>query len=71
MTLHEEATFRLSRELPCDTDEQEAPSPEPSDSTLLDKQREEAREPSMDPITDSVEFPLEKPPVKRKPTWCR
>ena len=25
----------------------------------------------MDPIRDFVEFPLEKPPVKRKPTWCQ
>jgi hypothetical protein len=25
----------------------------------------------VDPIRDSVEFPLEKPPVKRKPSWCR
>jgi hypothetical protein len=25
----------------------------------------------VDPIRDFVEFPLEKPPVKRKPTWCR
>jgi hypothetical protein len=25
----------------------------------------------VDPIRDSIEFPLEKPPVKRKPTWCR
>jgi hypothetical protein len=25
----------------------------------------------VDPIRDYVEFPLEKPPVKRKPTWCR
>jgi hypothetical protein len=24
----------------------------------------------VDPIRDSVEFPLEKPPVKRKPAWC-
>jgi hypothetical protein len=25
----------------------------------------------VDPIRDSVEFPLEKPPVKRNPAWCR
>jgi hypothetical protein len=25
----------------------------------------------VDPIRDFVEFPLEKPPIKRKPTWCR
>jgi hypothetical protein len=71
VTFHEEAAFRRSRELPCDTEEQEAPSPEPSDSPLPDEQREEAIEPSVDPIRDSVEFPLEKPPVKRKPAWCR
>jgi hypothetical protein len=71
VTFHEEATFHCSRELPCDTEEQEAPSPEPSDSPLSDEQREEAREPSVDPIRDFVEFPLEKPPVKRKPTWYR
>jgi hypothetical protein len=65
VTFHEEAAFRCSIELPCDTKEQEAPSPEPSNSPLSDEQREEAREPSMDPIRDSVEFPLEKPPVKK------
>jgi hypothetical protein len=71
MTFHEEVAFRRSRELPCDTEEQEAPSPEPSDTPLSDEQREETIEPSVDPIRDSVEFPLEKLPVKRKPTWCR
>jgi hypothetical protein len=70
VTFHEEATFRRSRELPCDIKEQEAPSSEPSDSQLSDEQREKAREPSVDPIRDSVEFPLEKPPAKRKPAWC-
>jgi hypothetical protein len=34
MTFHEEAAFHRSRELPCDTKEQEVPSPEPSDSPL-------------------------------------
>jgi hypothetical protein len=24
----------------------------------------------VDPIRDSVEFPLEKPPIKRKRAWC-
>jgi transposase InsO family protein len=71
VTFHEEATFRRSRELPCDTEEQEAPSPEPSDTPLPDEQREETIEPSVDPSRDSIEFPLEKPPVKRKPAWCR
>jgi hypothetical protein len=71
VTFHEEAAFRHSRELPCDTEEQEAPSPEPLDSPLPEERREETIEPSVDPIRDSVEFPLEKPPVKRKPAWCR
>jgi hypothetical protein len=68
VTFHEEAAFRHSRELPCDTEEQEAPSPKPSNSPLSDEQREETKEPSVDPIRDSVKFPLEKPPVKRKPS---
>jgi hypothetical protein len=25
----------------------------------------------VDPSRDSIEFPLKKPPVKRKPSWCR
>jgi hypothetical protein len=25
----------------------------------------------VDPIRNSIEFPLEKPPAKRKPAWCR
>ena len=24
----------------------------------------------MEPMRDFIEFPLEKPPAKRKPTWC-
>jgi hypothetical protein len=71
VTFHEDASFRHSTELPCDTKEHEAPSLEPSDLPLSYEQREEAREPSMDPTRDSIEFPLEKPPVKRKPAWCR
>jgi hypothetical protein len=71
VTFHEEATFHRSRELPCYTEDHEAPSPEPSYSPLSDEQREKAREPSVDPIRDSIEFPLEKPSVKRKPSWCR
>jgi hypothetical protein len=70
VTLHEEVAFRRSRELPCDTEEQEAPSSEPSDSPLPDVQREETLEPSVDPTRDTIEFPLEKPSVKRKPAWC-
>jgi hypothetical protein len=65
MTFHGNTVFFYpSRELPCDTEEQEAPS-----SELSDEQREEAREPSVDPMRNYVEFPLEKPPVKRKPAW--
>jgi hypothetical protein len=71
VTFHEEASFPRSGELPCDTEEKEAPSPEPSDSPLPDEQREEAIELSVDPIRDYVEFPLEKPHVKRNPAWCR
>jgi hypothetical protein len=70
VTFNEEETFRRSRELPCGTEEHGAPSLEPSDSPHSDEQREEAREPSVDPIRDSVEFPLQKPHVKRMPTWC-
>jgi hypothetical protein len=43
VTFHEEVAFRRSREFLCDTKEQEAPSPEPSDSPLPHEQREEAR----------------------------
>jgi hypothetical protein len=45
VTFHEEAVFRRARELPCDTEEQEAPSHEPSDSPLPDVQREETSKP--------------------------
>jgi hypothetical protein len=69
-TFHEEVSFHRSKELPCDTKEQETPSPEPSISQTSDEQREEAREPSMDPIRDSIVFLLEKSPAKRKPAWC-
>jgi hypothetical protein len=34
-------------------------------------QREETSEPSVDPTRDTIEFPLEKPLIKKKPTWCR
>jgi hypothetical protein len=37
VTFHEETTFRRARELPCDTEEHEAPSLEPLDSPLLDE----------------------------------
>jgi hypothetical protein len=45
VTFHEEAAFHRARELPCDTEEQEAPSPKPSYSPLPDVQREETSEP--------------------------
>jgi hypothetical protein len=67
---HEEYSFHHSREHPCDTEENEAPSSEPLDSQLSYEQRKEAKEPLVDPIRDSIEFPLEKPPGKRKPTCC-
>lgn len=74
MTFHEEVAFRRSRELPNDADmeEQEAPASVSPDheSTQSDEQREEAREPFVDPTGKSVEIPLEVPPVKRRPTWC-
>jgi hypothetical protein len=71
VTFHEEVVFRRSRELPCYTEEQEAPTSELLDSQLSDEQREKVKEPSVDPIRDSIEFPLEKPPIKRRPAWCR
>jgi hypothetical protein len=71
MTFHEEASFRRSIELSCDTEEHEAPSLEPSDSPLTDVQREETLETSVDLSRDTIEFPLEKLPVKRKPARCQ
>jgi hypothetical protein len=59
VTFHEEATFRRSREFPSDAEEQEAPALEHSVSEHSDEQREEARQPLMDPIRDSIEIPLE------------
>jgi hypothetical protein len=70
VTFHEEATFHRSKELPCDTEQQEAPSPEPLDTPLSDEQREDSIELSVDPSRDSIDFPLEKPLVKRKLAWC-
>jgi hypothetical protein len=64
VTFHEETTFRRARELPCDSEEQEAPS---LDSPLPDEQREETSELPVDPSRDIIEFPMEIPPVKRKP----
>jgi hypothetical protein len=71
VTFHEETAFRQAKELPCDSEEQEAPPLDPSDSPLLDEQREETSEFPMDPSRDTIEFPMEIPPTKRKPAWCR
>jgi hypothetical protein len=68
VTFHEETAFRRARDLLCDTEEQEAP---PLDSPSPDEQREETSEIEADPSRDSIEFPMELPPVKRKPAWCR
>jgi hypothetical protein len=68
---YEEAAFCHSREIPCDIEEKDTRTSEPSYSQISDEQREEAREPSMDPIRVSIEFLPEKHLVKRKPTWCR
>jgi hypothetical protein len=68
VTFHEETTFRQARDLSCDSKEQEAPS---FDSSPPDEQREETFEIVADPSRDSIEFPMELPPVKRKPAWCR
>jgi hypothetical protein len=67
VSFHEEAAFCCSIELPCDTEEKEAPSPEPPVSPLSDEKRHEAREPLVDPIMDPIEFPLEKPHIKSGP----
>jgi hypothetical protein len=67
VTFHEEAVFRRARELPCDSGEQEAPPLDSSDSPLPDEQREETSELPVDPSRDTIEFPLEIPPIKRKP----
>jgi hypothetical protein len=68
VTFHEETAFRRARDLSCDSEEQEAP---PLDSSSPDEQREETSEIVADPSRDSIEFPMELPPVKRKPAWCR
>jgi hypothetical protein len=36
-TFHEETNFRRARELPCDSEEQEAPPLDPSDTPLPDE----------------------------------
>jgi hypothetical protein len=70
VTFHEEAVFRRARELPCDSEELEAP-PLDSPDSLPDEQKEETSELPMDPSRDTIKFPMEIPPVKRKPAWCR
>jgi hypothetical protein len=71
VTFHEETTFCQARELPCDSEEQEAPPLDPSDSPLPDEQREETSEVPVDLSRDTIEFQMEIPPTKRKPTRCR
>jgi hypothetical protein len=71
VTFHKETAFHQARELPCDSEEQEAPPLDPSDSPLPDEQREETSKLPVDPSRDTIEFPMEIPPAKRKPTWCR
>jgi hypothetical protein len=71
VTFHEETTFCRARELPCDSEEQETPPLDPSYSHFPDEQREETLELLVDPSRDTIEFPMEIPPTKRKPAWCR
>jgi hypothetical protein len=68
VTFHEETTFRRARELPCDSEEQEAPPLDSPDSPLPNEQREETSELLEDLSRDTIEFPMELPPIKRKPT---
>jgi hypothetical protein len=68
VTFHEETSFRRARDLSCDLEEQEAPS---FDSSPPDEKREETFEIVADPSRESIEFPMELPPVKMKPAWCR
>jgi hypothetical protein len=69
VTFHEETAFHRARELPCDSDEPEAP-PLDSPDSLPNEQWEETSELPMDPSRDTIEFSMEIPPVKRKPAWC-
>jgi hypothetical protein len=70
VTFHEEAAFRWARELPCYSEEQEAPPLDSPDSPLPDEQREETSELLVDPSRDTIKFPMEIAPVKRKPASC-
>ena len=49
MTFHEETAFRCARELPCDSEDQEAPPLDSPDSPLPNEQREETSELPEDP----------------------
>jgi hypothetical protein len=71
VTFHEEASFRWARELQCDSKEQEDLPLDSPYSPLPDEQREETSELPVDPSRDTIEFPMEIPPIKRKPAWCR
>jgi hypothetical protein len=71
VTSHEEATFHGARELPHDSEEQEATPVDSSDSPLPNEQREETSDLPLDPSRDTIEFPMEIPLVKRKLAWCQ
>jgi hypothetical protein len=70
VTFHGEAAFRQARELPCGSEEQEAPPLDLSVSPLPDEQRDETSELPVDSSMDAIEFPMEIPPIERKPAWC-
>jgi hypothetical protein len=57
VTFHEEAAFKQSKELQLDTEMEEPKEPLDQFDT-------------MDPVKQ-IERPLEVPPAKRKPAWCR
>jgi hypothetical protein len=54
VTFHEEAAFRRARELPYDSEEQEDPPLDSTDSPLPDEQREETSELPLDPSRDTI-----------------
>jgi hypothetical protein len=79
VTFHEEASFKRSKELQVDTKKEEPEAPPVKvpilESSSSDDQREEPDEPlyqfdTVEPI-DHVEIPVEAPPAKRRPSWCR
>jgi hypothetical protein len=57
VTFHEEAAFKQSKELQLDTETEEPEEPLDQFDTV-------------DPV-EQIERPLEVPPAKRKPAWCR